>query len=69
MPDADEGKEPLELSTLLVKCWTVTYKVKHLLYDLAILPLGLYPMGTRTDIHKQTYTRIFRAIMFIIVPD
>lgn len=69
MPDVAESKEPLELSTLLVTCWTVTYEVKHLLYDLAILPLGLYPMGRRTDIHKQTYTRTFRAVIFIIVPD
>lgn len=59
MPALDEDKEQLELSTLLVKHWKVTYKVKHLPYDLAILLLGLYPIRMRTDIHKQIYTRIF----------
>lgn len=31
----------------------------HLLYDSAILVLGIYPRGKKTDIHKSNCTHIF----------
>ena len=37
-----------------------------LLYDPAILLLGIYPREMKADVHINTYTQIFTADLFII---
>ena len=40
----------------------------ELLYDLATLPLSVYPRGIKTSLHTKTCTQTFTATLFIRGP-
>ena len=45
----------------------VSYKVKHLLYDPAILLLYIYPPKWKFYVHTKICTLMFKAALFIII--
>ena len=73
IPNAGEDVEQQELSftaggmATVEDSLAVSYKTEHTVtYDPAVKFLGIYPKELKTYIHRNTYTQMFIAALFIV---